>query len=158
CGRRADVNGAVPPDVTRFSVVVPVAPRRAASVLASLDALDPHGPAREVHTEVGSNASRNRNQCVARGRAAILAFTDDDCAVPSDWLVRAAEFFRAHPDYDAVGGPQLNGPDESLVGRAGGRALASRFGSHRQSRRYRRAPLDLAATQFDLSSANLFLT
>jgi hypothetical protein len=141
-----------------FSVVVPVAPRRTPAVLLSLQALERGGPACEVLTQVGGNASRNRNRCIARSNAPILAFTDDDCAVPPDWLVRAAEFFRAHPDHDVVGGPQLDGPDEGIVGRASGRALASRFGSHRQSRRYRRAAFDLAATQFDLSSANLFIT
>ena len=66
-------------------------------------------------------------------------------------------FFRAHPDYDAVGGPQLNLTDEGPLGRATGHALGSPFGSLRSYKRYRRAKASLEATQLDLTSANLFL-
>jgi succinoglycan biosynthesis protein ExoA len=140
-----------------FSIVVPIAPGRAPVVLDSLDRLErPAGC--EVLTQVGPNPSRNRNQSIGRARGAILAFTDDDCQVAPDWLARAAAFFAAHPDYDVVGGPQLNTADEGALGRAGGHALASWFGAWRHCRRYRRAPRRLAATQRDLTSANLFVT
>lgn len=141
-----------------FSVIVPVAPGRAPLVLESLRKIDPLGASCEVLTQAGPNPSRNRNQRVHVACADVLAFTDDDCRVAPDWLARAAAFFREHPDYDAVGGPQLNGGDEGAIGRASGHALASWFGTYRQCRRYRRASLDLAATQSDLTSANLFVT
>jgi len=147
--------GATLPD---FSVVVPIAPGRAPLVLDSLGRLDARSATCEVLTEVGPNPSRNRNQSIGRSRAAILAFTDDDCRVAPDWLARAAAFFRQHPEYDVVGGPQLNGEDDGPVARAGGHALSSWFGTYRQCRRYKRAPLRLDATQCELTSANLFMT
>lgn len=141
-----------------FSVIVPVAPGREPLVLESLRRLDGGDTRREVLTQAGPNPSRNRNQRVRVARADVLAFTDDDCRVAPDWLTSAAAFFRAHPDYDVVGGPQLNTGDEGVLGRASGYALGSWFGTYRQCRRYRCAPLDLAATQCDLTSANLFVT
>jgi succinoglycan biosynthesis protein ExoA len=143
-----------------FSVIVPVAPGRAPLVLESLRHVDPNvdGATYEVLTQAGPNPSRNRNQRAHQASADVLAFTDDDCRVAPDWLSSAAAFFRDHPEYDAVGGPQLNGGDEGALGRASGHALASWFGTYRQCRRYRRAALDLAATQCDLTSANLFVT
>src|SRR5262245_13555583 len=142
----------------RFSVIVPIAPGRQPTVLDSLERVDANGIEHEVVTQVGPNPSRNRNQSIARARGAILAFTDDDCQVASDWLVRAEAFFTAHPDFDVVGGPQLNAEAEGPTGRASGYALASWFGTYRQSRRYHAAPRRLNATQWDLSSANLLVT
>jgi hypothetical protein len=142
----------------RFSVVVPIASGRRPVVVESLERMRvPHG-GHEVVTELGINPSRNRNRGIARARAPILAFTDDDCQVAPDWLERAAAFFDAHPDYDAVGGPQLNAETEGHVGRASGYALASWFGAYRQCRRYKTARLRLNATQWDLTSANLLVT
>jgi predicted O-methyltransferase YrrM len=141
-----------------FSVIVPVAPGREPLVLQSLREFPLASGRCEVLTQVGPNPSRNRNQRIDHARAPLLAFTDDDCRVASDWLARAAAFFRAHPDYDVVGGPQLNTADERLVGRASGYALGSWFGTFRHYRRYKRAPPRLDATQNDLTSANLFIT
>jgi len=142
----------------RFSVIVPIAPGRQPTVLDSLERMEATGIEHEVVTQVGPNPSRNRNQSIARARGAIFAFTDDDCQVAPDWLVRAEAFFTAHPDYDVVGGPQLNAEAEGPIGRASGYALASWFGTYRQCRRYRSAPRRLNATQWDLSSANLLVT
>ncbi len=144
--------------MTTFSVIVPIAPDRSPVVLASLRALDAADAPHEVLTQIGPNPSRNRNQSIARGRGDVLAFTDDDCVVAPDWLARAAAFFREHPEYDAVGGPQLTADVEEPIGRAAGHALASWFGAHRGWRRFRRAPFALASCEHELSSANLFVT
>ncbi len=146
------------PRLPDFSIIVPVGPQRDPLVLGSLQPTSHPGHTHEVLVGRGPNASRNRNHCARRARAAVLAFTDDDCVVSPDWLARAAAFFRAHPEYDAVGGPQLNLDDEHACGRAIGYALGSRFGSLRTYRRFRRAPIKLDATQLDLTSANLFVT
>jgi GT2 family glycosyltransferase len=138
-------------------VIVPIAPGRTPLVVHSLGRLS-GTHAYEVLTEVGTNPSRNRNTGVERARAAILAFTDDDCEVTPDWLARAAAFFAVHPGFDAVGGPQLTASGDGPIARAAGHALASRFGTCRLSRRFRQSRLRLGATQFDLSSANLFVT
>ena len=148
-----DVTASAP----RFSVIVPIASSRQPIVLESLQQMRPPRGGHEILTELGPNPSRNRNRGIARARAAILAFTDDDCRVAPDWLERAGAFFDAHPEFDAVGGPQLNADTEGTIGRASGYALASWFGAYRQCRRYRAARLRLNATQWDLTSANLLV-
>ncbi len=153
----ASLGLAIRPDRPEFSVVVPVAPERDPLVMESLDGLSPSEPTCEVVVEHGPNPSRNRNVGIQRAQAEILAFTDDDCVVRADWLVAAAAFFRDHPDYDAVGGPQLNLEGETLLGRATGYALGSPFGTFHSYRRYCAAAPCLRATQLDLTSANLFV-
>jgi hypothetical protein len=152
------MTGSMPASQPTFSVVVPVAPWGDPLVVASLARLDGAAVAHEVLVDRGPNASRNRNRGVDRSRGRILAFTDDDCVVENDWLANAARFLEAHPDVDAVGGPQLNLSDESVLGRAIGYALASRFGTGRTRRRFRVGRQCLAATERDLTSANLFIT
>lgn len=141
-----------------FSVVVPIAPGRRPLVLESLRDLDFASGSYEVLVDEGPNASRNRNRSIQRSRASILAFTDDDCVVTPQWLTRAAAFFREHPDFDVVGGPQLSLDEEGLVARVAGYALGSWFGTYRTNGRFRRRRLRLDASQHDLTSANLFIT
>jgi GT2 family glycosyltransferase len=52
----------------------------------------------------GPAAARNRGIEAATGE--IVAFTDDDCIVPSDWLSKLAEGFCKWPDVAGVGGYQ----------------------------------------------------
>jgi len=140
------------------SVVIPVAPGRTPLVVGSLAELNADVVPHEVLVDHGGNASRNRNRGVGRSRGRILAFTDDDCVVERDWLANAARFLEAHPHFDAVGGPQLNLASEGPLGRATGYALASWFGTGRTRRRFRATRPCLAATERDLTSANLFIT
>ncbi|MDX1681253.1 MAG: glycosyltransferase, partial [Akkermansiaceae bacterium] len=53
----------------------------------------------------GLSAARNAGASIARGE--ILAYTDDDCVPDRDWLERAVDFLQSHPEYAAVGGPNL---------------------------------------------------
>lgn len=55
-----------------------------------------------------------RNRGVRQARAKIIAFTDDDCVVPSDWLVRLLDGLRRYPAVVAVGGYQ-EAPDPVLA-------------------------------------------
>src|SRR5436190_2960344 len=142
---------------TRFSVIVPIGPRRTAPVLPSLARLEFPSDAYEVIVERGPSPSRNRNRGIAQSSGDVLAFVDDDCLVEPDWLSRAAAFFDAHPEHEVVGGPQLTPASDGVLARASGHALASRLGAWRMSRRYRRGRLDLDATETVLTSANLFV-
>ena len=141
-----------------FSVIIPRAPGREVMTLESLQAMECSDGLYEVLLEDGPSPPLNRNRCFRRARGGVLAFTDDDCIVDGQWLPRAAAFFRDHPEYDAVGGPQLTAPWEGRFARVSGYAFASFFGAYRMSRRYRRTRMDLRADQFHLSTANLFVT
>ncbi|MGH2492724.1 MAG: glycosyltransferase family 2 protein [Candidatus Limnocylindria bacterium] len=48
--------------------------------------------------------SRALNAALRRVRADVVAFTDDDCTVPTGWLARALEVFAKHPDAGIVFG------------------------------------------------------
>jgi len=50
----------------------------------------------------GAAAARNRGIAEAAGE--IVAFTDDDCLVPPDWLARLAGGYARHPEVVGVGG------------------------------------------------------
>jgi len=56
----------------------------------------------------GPAAARNTGLLAAWGE--IIAFTDDDCLPPNDWLARLADGFRRYPDITGVGGPLLAPP------------------------------------------------
>lgn len=55
-----------------------------------------------METEVGLSAARNRGWRAARGR--YVAYTDDDCKIPPDWLPAARKIVEARQP-DVFGGP-----------------------------------------------------
>lgn len=50
----------------------------------------------------GSSAARNLG--VQRATGDVVAFTDDDCVVPPDWLERIVDGYERHPEVAGVGG------------------------------------------------------
>jgi GT2 family glycosyltransferase len=51
--------------------------------------------------------SRAYNTGIARARAALVAFTDDDCIAPEDWLESIERAFEKHPDIQLLYGQVL---------------------------------------------------
>lgn len=83
---------------------------------------------RAVRSAVGSDSrftyirsystglSRARNVGVDHARGPIVAFTDDDCEVPPEWLGLLVESFRQHADVGQICGAVLPGPFDAARG------------------------------------------
>ncbi len=76
----------------------------------AIEALGPDARLTYVHTEkVGLSAAYNAG--IAQARAELLAFTDDDCAVPADWLTCIEQAFAEVEDADLLYGTVLSAAD-----------------------------------------------
>lgn len=74
------------------------------------------GVLRHVTLEPGSAPpGRNRNAAWRLARAPIIAFTDDDCRPPPEWLEQALGTARRHPGA-IVQGATAPDPDEGMIG------------------------------------------
>jgi glycosyltransferase involved in cell wall biosynthesis len=75
----------------------------------------PNDRVRHLATDTrGKSAALNVGVAAARGE--IIAFTDDDCTVPPDWLDRVEDVFTAHPEVALAFGQLCPAPhDPSLV-------------------------------------------
>ena len=74
------------------------------------------GVLRHVQLPPGSAPpGRNRNVAWRMARAPIIAFTDDDCRPPRDWLEKALAAAKRHPGA-IVQGATMPDPDEGQIG------------------------------------------
>ena len=76
-----------------------------------------------------------RNLGVARARAPVVLFLDDDIECFQDVAAAAVDLFR-DPALVAAGGANLTPPDSGALERAAGYVLASRFGAASMRQRY----------------------
>lgn len=60
-----------------------------------------------------------RNTGVANAKAAIIAFTDDDCIVNPDWLNAIYRYHMRYEDAAAIGGLVLNGYPKNIIAKIG---------------------------------------
>lgn len=69
-------------------------------------------PRLTYHHLVTRGAARARNWALARATGEIVAFLDDDCTVPADWLERVWRAFRRHPDAALIFGAVAAAPHD----------------------------------------------
>lgn len=65
-----------------------------------------------------SNRSRQLNATCAIAKGRILAFTDDDCIVPRDWLKNLDRVFSRESNIGLVGGPDRSDSESSTLSMA----------------------------------------
>jgi GT2 family glycosyltransferase len=68
-----------------------------------------------------------RNTALERAVGKIVAFTDDDTVVDTDWLRNIARCFREHPEIVAAGGPVRNGHLNNVVAEIGQHIITARL-------------------------------
>jgi len=91
-------------------------------------------PVRLIHTPNKNTAEKNNIGLEYTG-GDIIAFTDQDCTVPTDWIAKGCRYFNDEK-VGAVGGPNLTRIEAPLYERCAGYILASRFGSGPSFSRY----------------------
>lgn len=99
--------------------------------------------------------SRNEGAKIAKGQ--ILAFIDDDCLAPKDWLSKAINYFEDER-VGLVGGPALPPKEEpDLLCRIGGYLMSSFFVTGFASSRYKLLSCSFEASEDYLILANNFI-
>jgi glycosyltransferase involved in cell wall biosynthesis len=76
-------------------------------------------PIRYIHTS-GQGLSNGRNWAINHGQGEIIAFTDDDCEVPPNWLREIARAFSSECRIGLVFGSVKAGPHDAKPGQNGG--------------------------------------
>lgn len=136
----------------KITIIVPIGEDRKLEIL---DSLKPHKNKITLIVEKGENPSKNRNRGIKKAKTELVAFLNAHSILTENWPKKVHEFFKAHPEIDIVGGPQLTSKNDSLFERASGHALSSIFGAAEVSARYKIKKLNLKANEKHLTSANL---
>lgn len=80
--------------------------QRTAAIVRRLEAASPPGRLRYVHTSI-PGLSRAYNLGIRETQGSILAFTDDDCVAPGNWISSIAAAFGSAPDAELLYGQVL---------------------------------------------------
>ena len=139
----------------KFSLVIPLAPKRKVEILKSINVLDFSRKNFEVITEEGENASRNRNNAIKKSKGEYVVFLDDDATIEKNYLVLLDNFIKEYPEVGIVGGPQISPKEANFFQELSGIALTSNFGAFRVNKRYMKKDFSLEGDETSLTSANL---
>jgi len=107
-----------------------------------------------INRDVNPAQARNLGTKMAKGE--ILAFVDDDCIIPQDWISKAVKYFQKR-DIALVGGPALPLKNQPFRYRLGGYLWSSPFVAGFVSARYRQLSKVCEANNYNLILANNFL-
>lgn len=113
-----------------------------------------HARVRVLQVGKDVNYAESRNKGVEAASGEIIAFVDDDCTVPADWLSRAVRFFQERPEVSAIGGPAVPPPADSFRYRIGGYLFSSRFVVGQVAARYKKLKNSFETTGGHLILAN----
>lgn len=108
---------------------------------------------RGIRTLHGIEFAHARNEGVKASRGELIAFVDDDCVMPKDWLSKAARYFQTS-DVGVIGGPALPFKKDAFRYRVGGYLLTSLFVSGFASFRYKIPGKAQEAQEYNLIAAN----
>jgi len=101
----------------------------------------------------GFSYEHKRNEGVKVAKGELLAFVDDDCTMPVDWLSKAVPYF-TDPQVAVIGGAALPFTKDTFSYRAGGYLLSSLFSSGFASSRYRIQHTVYESQEYSLLTAN----
>lgn len=109
-----------------------------------------------IKIENNLNHAEMRNIGVSKSRGEIIAFCDDDCVLPPNWLSTAAAYFTQNKA-DLIGGPAVPPKKAPFAYRIGGYLSGSRFTVGFAASRHRKLYPEKEANEFDLILANNFI-
>ena len=102
------------------------------------------------------NCAEARNIGVKLSHGEIIAFIDDDCVAPDNWLSKAVKFFKDE-GVGLIGGPALPFKNEPFPYRLGGYLSESFFVTGFLGNRYKIVPGPGESNDYDLILANNFV-
>lgn len=109
-----------------------------------------------VKSQETFNHAEMRNIGVAQSKGEIIAFCDDDCILPKNWLSVASNYF-TNKKADLISGPIISPQKAPFLQRLSGYLNGSRFTIGFAAPRYRNLFPEQEANEFDLILANTFI-